>query len=269
MLNRQTGRRAPRYLWRCKTQGHQFTVRVGTVMESSRIPLRYWATAFWLACASKKGVSALQIKRITGLTYKSALFLMHRIRYAMSDSPATPRKLSGVIEADETYTGGKPRFGGPKRKTGRGTTRPRVMAMLERGGEVRVLHLRRIGPAELRDAIDAHVNKLSSVLMTDEERSYIRIGKGFAGGHQTIMHRRKEYARGFVTTNSAESFFALLKRGLHGTFHSVSPKHLGKYLGEFQFRYNTRHDDDGERTCIAIRKSVGKRFTYAQQVGHS
>src|SRR3989449_3520019 len=118
VIDRKTGRRSKRFLWDCRGCRRQFTVRIGTVLEDSRIALRHWCYAFWAACASKKGVSALQIHRMTGVSYKSALFLMHRIRFALADDPITPAKLEGIIEADETYVGGKPRYKGPQNKRG-------------------------------------------------------------------------------------------------------------------------------------------------------
>src|SRR5437773_2322307 len=130
MRDRKTGERNGRYLWRCRACRKQFTVRVGTVFEDSRIPLRFWCYAFWAACASKKGVSALQIKRQTGLSYKSALYLMHRIRYALADDPVTPARLEGTIEVDEAYIGGKPRHKSPRNKRGHGTDKAPIVALV-------------------------------------------------------------------------------------------------------------------------------------------
>jgi transposase-like protein len=266
-MKSRTGERAPRYLWRCRDCNGQHTVRVGTVLEDSRIPLRHWAYAFWAACSSKKGVSALQIKRMTGLSYKSALFLMHRIRFAMaSDEMAGP--LGGTVEADETYVGGKPRYRGEhnKGKCGRGTDKIPVMAMIERGGGVRAAVLPTISSGNLKAALRACVAK-EARLITDESNLYQAIGREFPGGHETVNHSRKEYARGDVHVNTCESFFALLKRGLHGTFHSVSPKHLHRYVSEFEYRYTTRKLDDGARTVMAIKRAEGRRLTYRGQLG--
>jgi transposase-like protein len=271
MKDRATGERNKRFLWRCGACKRQFTVRVGTVFEDSRIPLRHWCYGFWAACASKKGVSALQIKRVTGLSYKSALFMMHRIRFAMADDNARP--LTGTVEVDETYVGGKPRASNAvmgseskprKARYGRGTKRPMVVAMVERGGEIRPMHLdRRVSAPTLKDVIRKHVSR-SARIMTDEYRVYRGLDKEFAG-HDRVMHSVGEYVRGDAYTNTAEGFFALLKRGLHGTFHSVSEKHLHRYLSEFQFRYNARKVDDGERTLMAIRRADGKRLTRTEQ----
>lgn len=262
MRDRQ-GQRNARFLWRCRGCKKQFTVRIGTIFEDSRIPLRIWCHAFWRACSSKKGVSALQIKRETGLSYKSALFLMHRIRFAMGIDPTTPRKLFGTVEADETYVGGKPRYrgkkAGQKPKFGRATEKTPVFAVVERGGEVRAAVITRVTKNNLALHLEKFVD-FRSRLMTDEERGYLEVGPRFEGGHDTVKHSAKEYARGDVYTNTVEGFFALVKRGLYGTFHAVSKQYLPLYLNEFEFRYNTRGLDDGERTLAAIRASEGKRL---------
>lgn len=256
------GGRNKRYLWRCPDCKKQFTVRIGTIMEDSRIPLWIWCHAFWRACASKKGVSALQISRECKITYKSALFLMHRIRFAMAE-PNGNEKLKGTVEADETYVGGKPRNKGSHNIRGRGTKKTPVMAMLERNGNVRVRVIPDVTGKTLKTAIRENVRP-SSRIITDELSSYKGIGKDFAGGHHTVKHARGEYVRGDIYTNTAESFFALLKRGIHGTFHAVSKKHLHRYCSEFEFRWCTRKLDDGERIVAAIQNAEGKRLTYRE-----
>jgi transposase-like protein len=266
MKDRKTGERNKRFLWLCKGCKRQYTVRVGTVFEDSRIPLRHWCFAFWAASVSKKGVSALQIKRQTGLTYKSALFLMHRIRWAMADE--NPTKLSGTIEADETYVGGKPRYLG-QHKRGAGSGHAAVVALVERGGRVRSMHMQRVTGANLAKAIRENVSPKDSRLITDERQWYNRVGREFAGGHEAVNHRNKEWARGDVTTNTIEGVFSLLKRGIYGTFHSVSKKHLHRYLAEFDFRYNNRRIDDGARTALVIRQAEGKRLRYKQPINPS
>lgn len=263
------GNRNARYLWRCYGCKRQFTVRIGTIFEDSRIPLRIWCYAFWRACSSKKGISALQVSRETGLSYKSALFLMHRIRFAMASDPTAPAKLSGSVEADETYVGGKPRHrikkGYPRvnkpldRKTA-------VFAVVERGGQVRAKTLERVTGATVRKAIFECVDPTAK-LYTDEAAVYAWARKPWAGGHEAVNHSAGEYVRGSVTTNTVEGFFSLLKRGVYGTFHSVSKKHLHGYVNEFAFRYNTRNLDDGERTVQALRSGESKRLTYESHLG--
>jgi transposase-like protein len=259
------GGRNKRFLWRCTACKKQFSVKVGTVMEDSRIAHRYWLTAFWLACASKKGVSALQIKRLTGVSYKSALFMMHRIRFAMS-SPSGP-PLSGIVEADETYIGGKPRKQTKENWKTWHAKKACVLGMVERDGRLRPIHVdrERLGGKKIKELVMEQVDK-SATVYTDESALYQRIGEYFEGGHRAVNHSRKEYVLpGDIHTNTIEGFFALLKRGLHGTFHSVSKKHLHRYLSEFEFRYSLRHVDDGERTMRAIEGAAGKRLMYREQ----
>jgi transposase-like protein len=258
-MQARDGSRNKRFLWKCKDCGQQYTVRVGTVFEDSRIQLRHWAYAFWMACSSKKGVSALQISRMTKISYKSALFMMHRIRWAMTET-AAPVPMTGTVEVDETYIGGKIRGSsrGPDKKIP-------VVAMVQRDGEVRAIVMPRVNAKNLRAAIDANIDK-SARLMTDEAAHYKTVGKTFAGGHETVVHSRYEFARGDATTNTVEGFFSLLKRGVFGVFHNVSEQHLHRYVSEFAYKYNTRKLNDGERVSLAIQKSQGKRLMYKEPV---
>lgn len=274
MMDSKTGDRQANYRWRCRDCKKQYTVRTGTVMEESRIPLRHWAYAFWSACVSKKGVSALQIKRQTGLSYKSALFLMHRIRFAMAPTKKGP-KLSGTVEADETYIGGKPRkrsapaprkYGPVNNAKTRRARHAVVFAAVQRGGQVRTRVIPDITGATLSKAVKEHID-LSSRLMTDELNSYKKVGQEFKGGHETIQHSQNIYVRGDITTNTVEGFFSILKRGINGVYHNVSRKHLQRYLDEFEFRYNHRKIEDGERTVAAIRGAEGKRLVYREPTG--
>lgn len=259
------GERNKRFLWRCHDCGKQYTVRVGTVFEDSLIPLRHWCYAFWAACSSKKGVSALQIKRQTGLSYKSALFMMHRIRYAMADDHSKPEPLTGIIEVDETYVGGKPRDKGRHNWMNRADRKTPVVAMVQRGGNVRAMILPKVNGKNLKRVIQQNIHP-SARIMTDEASYYRGLHKDFEGGHDSVNHSAGQYVNGDITTNTVEGFFSILKRGMIGTFHSVSKKHLHRYVSEFEYRYNTRHLDDGERTAIAIRKSDGKRLLYHEPV---
>jgi transposase-like protein len=266
MRDRKTGQRNKRFLWRCRSCNKQFTVRVNSVYEDSPIPMRHWAYAFWKACSSKKGVSALQIKRETGVTYKSALFLMHRIRFALAEDYRVQPKLSGTVEADETYVGGKPR----NKQKGKGpvkgwlqTRKTPVVSLVQRDGNIRSFvtadvtsnNLARILQENI--AADAHLMTDSSVVY----RSHV-IRSPFAK-HDMTNHRVGEYARpGGIHSNTVESAFSLLKRGIYGTFHNVSRKHLHRYIAEFDFRWNNRKVEDGERTARAIRQAQGKRLRY-------
>lgn len=259
-----SGERSKRWLWRCRGCKQQYTVRVGTIMEDSAIPLPHWCFAFAAACASKKGISALQIQRMTGVSYKSALFMMHRIRWAMGGGNGGGGKLAGVVEVDETYVGGKKRKG--QRRVGRPSPKDKapVLALVERGGRVRVSCVANVTARTLRDAVRENVVGEARV-MTDEFNCYARLPRdGYA--HETVCHSAGEYARGDVHTNTVEGFFAILKRGINGTFHAVSRKHLHRYLSEFEFRYNTRWFDDGHRTALAIQAADGRRLTYQRQI---
>ena len=274
------GERNARYLWRCLGCKRQYTVRVGTVMEDSAIPLKHWCFAFWAASASKKGVSAIQIQRQTGLSYKSALFMMHRIRWAMRDR--YPRPLTGDVEVDETYVGGKLRNkslaerkrlraqgieGKPGRKVEDHAKKTEVVAMVSRDGKARAFVPADVRGDNLRDVLRKQIAR-SARLHTDESSRYRSVSKDFAA-HHVVTHGRHEYVRyeGDVvaTTNAVESFFSLLKRGVIGTFHNVSRKHLHRYVAEFEFRYNSRKSDDGARLAWLIQNGEGARLTYAEQ----
>ena len=244
-------------LHQCNDCRGQFTVTVGTIFEDSHIPLHKWVLAFGLMCSSKKGISALQLQRNLGLgSYKSAWFMAHRIRYAMQVGPFPP-KLRGTVEVDETYVGAR-----RKGKRGRGAAnKTPVLALVARRGQVRAKVITGTTGQELKGAILEAVRS-DARIMTDELHSYWGIGKHFSGGHQTVGHGKKEYVRGDVHVNTAESFFALLKRGIHGTFHHVSKRHLGRYADEFEFRWNHRKVKDGARTVAAIKATAGKRLVY-------
>ena len=262
MVDAKTGQRNNRYLWRCHDCKEQFTVRIGTVYEESRIPLRHWAYAFWRACTSKKGVSALEIKRNCQISYKSALFLMNRIRFAMAPDQALAPKLNGTVECDETYVGGKPRrFDGKVHKRGRGTDKTPVFAAVERQGQIRRRVVTDVTGKTLKAAIREVVHPQAR-LITDDFSVYQGIGSEFVGGHESVCHSTREYVRGDVHTNTAESSFALMKRGLMGIYHSVSKEYLHRYLWQFDFVWNHRKLNDGERTVMAIKAAEGKRLMY-------
>ncbi len=259
MLDANTGGRNSRFLWRCRDCKQQYTVRIGTVYEESRIDLRHWCYAFWRAATSKKGVSALEIKRHCQISYKSALFLMNRIRFAMAPDPDSP-KLTGTVECDETYVGGKPRYKGIS-KRGRGTKKTPVFAAVERGGDIRRRVVADVTGETLKAAIREEVDVCSRIV-TDENSAYRGIGLEYAGGHESVCHSTREYARGDVHTNTAESSFALVKRGIMGIYHNVSREHLHRYLWQFDFLWNNRELNDGERTALAIQRAEGKRLLY-------
>jgi transposase-like protein len=283
-MKAKDGTRNARFLWRCKGCKQQYTVRVGTIMEDSPIPLPHWCLAFYRAAASKKGVSALQIQRETGLSYKSALFLMHRIRWAMAPANAQESKLGtdgGTVEFDETYVGGKPRGHARyaqaikpdgTRKLGPGVDfadrKTPVVGGIERNGRVKVRVVHNVTAQTLAQHVTAMVDP-SAHLNTDQAQAYKAIGQQFAS-HARVRHNAGQYVRYTtdgvqVTTNRIEGFWAGLKRQLHGTHHSVSRKHLHRYLSEAEFKYNNRKLSDGERTVKLIQACDNRRLTYREQ----
>ena len=256
-------------VFQCNNCHGQFTVTVGTIFEDSHIPLRKWLMAFALLCSAKKGISALQLQRELDIgSYRTAWHLAHRIRHAMSQEPLASL-LRGTVEVDETYVGGKPRPepGQPRNaKRGRGTKNTPVVALVERDGRVHAHKIDRVDGAILKGAIRENVDR-KAWIMTDELSVYRGIGTEFAGGHETLNHSAGEYARGDTYTNTAESFFALLKRGVIGSFHHVSKQHLNCYCDEFSFRWDHRRVTDSERTQTAIEQTRGKRLSYRQPIG--
>lgn len=266
-LNGEGGAKGKKHrpgLLQCNACREQFTVTVGTIFEDSHIPLRKWLMAFALLCSAKKGISALQLQRELDLgSYRTAWHMAHRIRHAMSREPLAGL-LRGTVEVDETYVGGKPRpeAGQPRNATrGRGTKKTPVVALVERGGRVRARKVDRVDGATLKRAIRENVDRKARI-MTDEWSAYRGIGTEFEGGHEVVTHSAGEYARGDAGTNTVESFFALLKRGVVGSFHHVSKEHLDRYCDEFSFRWDYRSVTDSERTAVAIQQSKGKRLTY-------
>ncbi len=238
--------------WKCGGCRKKFSVTTRSIFEGSHIKLGYWIYAIYKMCVSKKGVSAHQLHRELGITYKSAWFMCHRIRYAMTQPPLKD-KLSGVVEVDETYIGPKKVRG----KTGRGAGKKAiVVALIERDGRARTFKVPDVKARTLKALIGPNVAETAHI-MTDSWRAYSGLAKRYAG-HGVVNHSR-EYVRGIIHTNFAESYFSLLKRGLFGTFHHVSEKHLPRYLREFEHRWNMRHATDGERTVAAIRGAEGKR----------
>lgn len=265
MKDAKTGERNSRYLWRCRDCKEQYTVRIGTVYEESRIELRHWCYAFWRACTSKKGVSALEIKRNCQISNKSALFLMNRIRFAMAPDDYRPQ-LTGIVECDEMYIGPrKPRFKGVS-GPGRSTTKQPVFCAVERQGEIRRRVVADVTADTLQSAIREEVHSRAR-LMSDEYSAYRGLKNTWEGEHSTVCHRTKEYARGDVHVNTAESSHTLVKRGIVGIYHNVSREYLHRYLWQYDFLWNTRKMNDGERTVLAIREAEGKRLMYREPSG--
>jgi transposase-like protein len=235
---------------------------VGTIFEGSHVALTLWLAGFFLMTSSKKSISALQLQRQLGLgSYKSAWHLAHRIRHAMAND-GSGGLLAGDVEADETYVGGKPRRHAPPSKRGRGTSKTPVAVLVQRDGKARAQVVTRVDAKTLRGFVRANVDP-SATLFTDEWTSYSGLGAEFAGGHHVVKHSQGEYARpGGVHSNTAESYFALLKRGVYGQFHHVTKRHLPKYLNEFSFRWSYKDESDTQRTVRALGQVTGVRLYY-------
>jgi transposase-like protein len=260
-------------LFKCADCYEQFTVTVGTVFERSKIKLNVWLQAVHLMCASKKGISAKQLERMLGVTYKTAWFMAHRIREAMMDEIAGPLGGNGaIVEADETYWGSE---GGSKRaaklagkrKAGAGMKDAnKIVALVERGGKARAIHVPSVTGENLKMILQTQVHP-ETHLMTDKSNRY-NVTKRAAPflSHSQVNHSKGEYVRnGVIYTNTVEGYFSVLKRGLVGTFHHVAPHHLQRYCDEFSFRYNTREANgfsDTDRANAALKQIGGKRLTY-------
>jgi transposase-like protein len=249
-------------LYKCGACRKQFTVTVGTIFEDSHIPIGKWLMAYFILCSSKKSISAHQMHRMLGMTYKTAWFMCHRIRHAMASTYKTP-KLGGIVESDETFVGGKCTMKENFRK------KTPVVALIERGGKMRTAVVSNVTQKNLGKALAECVSK-DAIVHTDELPAYDKPLAEWAG-HHAVNHSHYEYTRtepdGMkVHVNSCESFFALLKRGVHGSWHHVSREHLPRYASEFEFRWNHRKESDGERMKAAIAKSEGRRLTYRQIV---
>jgi transposase-like protein len=251
----------------CSDCREKFTVRVGTLFERSHIPLHKWLAAMHLMVSSKKGISAHQVHRLLGITYKSAWFMCHRIREAMTPVKAGPLGGHGkIVEADTTYVGGKEKnkhVGKRNAKNIGGMGKQIVHSLVERQGEVRSHHIANISGKTLRPLVVTHVSR-KSTLMTDTAGGYMGVGKEFER-HEMVDHGADEYVRGDAHSNTVESHFATLKRGINGVYHHVSEAHLKRYLAEFDFRYNNRAKlgiNDGERAAKALLGIEGKRLTY-------
>lgn len=258
-----------RSMWVCKSCQKQYSVKVGTIFEDSAIKLDKWMCAMWMIVNAKNGISSYEIARSLGVTQKTAWFMMHRIRLVLQNG-SMDRKLKGEVEADETYIGGKARnmHKGKQAKALKADGYFRkavVMGMLERDGEVRTKVLNVASAKVLAREIRANVEP-GSTLYTDQLASYTRVGQEYA--HHVINHAQ-EYVRGNVHTNSIENFWSLLKRGLKGTYVSVEPFHLFRYLDEQSFRFNTRKNNDQGRFMEAMSSIVGKRVEYKDLIGQT
>lgn len=255
-----------RFMWKCKACKKQFSVKVGTVMEDSPIGLDKWLAAMWMISNAKNGISSCEIHRALGITQKSAWFLLHRIRLAMQNG--TLEKLSGQVEVDETYIGGLARnMHRDKReakiKATGGSGKVAVMGLLERNGKVRAKVIANATQETLHGEVRQHV-EAGAELFTDGWKSYGGLHHDYI--HQVIDHAEK-YVDGQIHTNGIENFWSLLKRGIKGTYVSVEPFHLFRYLDEQTFRFNTRKGNDAERFIQTVKNVTSKRLTYNELTG--
>lgn len=256
-------------VWNCNGCRKQFTVTVGSIFEDSHIPLHKWLLAVHLMASSKKGISAHQLMRNLEIkSYRSAWFMAHRIRWALTQEPIKGA-LGGIVEVDETYIGGKLKTGSlavkpgerPQDRPSWTTNKAAVVAVLQRGGPVRSHHVARVTAENLRPIVNEMVAE-DAHLMTDTSTVLSSAGSNLK--HSQVNHTAREYSRmedgTCVTTNSVEGYFAILKRGNYGVYHHWSKKYLGQYLREFDWRYNVRGLPDMERTVVALKMVGGKRL---------
>jgi transposase-like protein len=253
------------YRWRCNGCKKMFTVRTGSVLEESRLPVRIWVYAIWKAASSKKGIAALQLSREMEITHKSALFVLRRLRHGLTEE--NPQKLTGTVEADEVYIGGRPRYVSRSNIGTYADYKTPVVGIVQRGGDVRFRVMPRVTAASLSEFVAENADR-SCRLITDDAKVYNTVGQAFKGGHKFTRHSHRQYVKPGtdIHSNTIEGVFSLLQRGVMGTFHSVSRKHLPNYLNEFQFRWNTRKLNDDERVTRVVKALVGKRLEYRESI---
>jgi transposase-like protein len=265
------GTQSYRRVWKCKDCKRQFSCLVGTIFEGTKIPLSKWLMAIYLMCAGKNGVAALELERDLDITYKSAWHMVQRIRLAMANTKGN--RLAGVIVADETFVGGNPAKMNNQRKPRRSLgpnshdKKPVFTIVDKRTGEIRSQVVEDVQTRTLRPIVDANVDKLGSILYTDQGPQYTSIGRRFAK-HHTVDHSASQwvdYETG-ATTNIAECYFGQLKRSIVGTHHGVAEEHLQRYVREFDFRWNTCRDADGERAMKLMDQTAGVKLSYSELI---
>jgi transposase-like protein len=248
-------------VYKCYQCRKPFTIKIGTVFESSHVKLHLWLQAMFLLASSKKGISSNQLHRTLGVTLKTAWFMSHRLRLAMQTVGIEP--LGGLethVEADETFIG---RLDGHKKARAGSGHKNTVLTLVERGGKAKSFHVESTGRAAIEGIVRENVSK-DATLMTDEAPHYKAVGREFLD-HQTVNHSQDEYVRGIVHTNTVEGYYSIFKRGMKGIYQHCSERHLHRYLAEFDFRYSNRVAmgvNDVARTDRMIKGIVGKRLTY-------
>lgn len=251
--------------WKCGACRKKFSVTSGSIFEGAHIPVGKWIYAIHLMCSSKKGVSANQLSRELEITYKSAWFMCHRVREAMLQEPLAGMLGAGpdsIVELGETYIGGKKKNNRHANRTAKAGKKTAVMTLIDRDGDVKTVKVPNVSKHTLQELAKPIVDK-SATIMTDAHLSYEGLSEHFSG-HHTVDHSQT-FVRGVIMhTNFAESYHSLLKRGIIGAFHHISDKHIPRYLAEFDRRWNTRKERDGDRTVRVIETAFGKRLTYAQ-----
>ena len=271
VVDKKTGKKktvaSGRKQWKCKSCRQKFSVTSRSIFEGTRLPLGKWVYAIHQMCASKKGKSANQLADELGITYKSAWFMCHRIREAMLQEPLAGMLGKGedaIVELDETYVGGKKRNNRHRNRTAKAGKKTAVMTLIDREGDVKTVKVPNVRKATLQDLAKPIVDR-SANIVTDAHLSYEGLDQHFHS-HHTVNHDQT-FVRGVIFhTNFAESYHSLLKRGIIGTFHHVSDKHLDRYLAEFDRRWNTRDESTGDRAVSVMRTAAGKRLKYAEAV---